>query len=327
MNFAHYIKEISRGRDQLQGLCENDAYHLFGAILDGGMPELELGAILMALHMKTETLAELLGFYRALSERLYRLNAPRDGFRPVVLPGYYGERGGANLLPLLALLLRRFGVPVLVHGTLQGDGGAGSAHVFRELGVMPCATSVQAQQELESAGLAFVLTPVLAPGLATLLALRERLGVRNSAHVLTNLIDPFGGDGFRVAGVSDPACLERMREFFLATGEHGLLLQSQDGGASADPYRRPRLEYFRDGVGQALFEAEGVQVRSVPGLPQLPDAHAIAKWVRQVLEGVAPLPMPLANQLACCLYGAGYTDDMNQAKAIVAVEAGSLTAA
>lgn len=327
MNFAHYIKEISEGQEGIRGLCEDDAYHLYAAILDGGVPELELGAILMALYMKTEALPELLGFCRALSERLYRLNIPGDGFRPVLLPGYSGEGGGVNLLPLLALLLQRFGVPVLVHGTLQGGGRAGSAHVFRELGVMPCSTPAQAQQELESAGLAFVLTPALAPGLAALLALRNRLGVCNSAHVLTNLIDPFGGEGFRVAGVSGPAYLETVREFFLATGEHGLLLQSSDGGAFADPYQRPRLEYFRDGVGQVLFEAEAVQVRSGPGLPQMADTRAIAKWIRQVLDGEAPLPMPLANQLACCLYGAGYTDDMNQAKAIVAVEAGSLAAA
>ncbi|MCA3108287.1 MAG: DNA-binding protein YbiB, partial [Rhodocyclaceae bacterium] len=37
--------------------------------------------------------------------------------------------------------------------------------------------------------------------------------------------------------------------------------------------------------------------------------------------------MPLINQLACCLYATGYTSDMNQAKALVAVEAGSLVAA
>ena len=43
--------------------------------------------------------------------------------------------------------------------------------------------------------------------------------------------------------------------------------------------------------------------------------------------GLVPVPLPLVNQIACCLYGAGYTDDMNQAKAIVAVETGSLAAA
>jgi hypothetical protein len=46
--------------------------------------------------------------------------------------------------------------------------------------------------------------------------------------------------------------------------------------------------------------------------------------MRLALAGEAPIPHPLVNQLACCLYACGYTDDMNQAKAIAAVEAGSL---
>ncbi len=43
------------------------------------------------------------------------------------------------------------------------------------------------------------------------------------------------------------------------------------------------------------------------------------------MAGQVPIPHPLVNQLACCLYASGYTDDMNQAKAIAAVEAGGLT--
>jgi hypothetical protein len=46
-----------------------------------------------------------------------------------------------------------------------------------------------------------------------------------------------------------------------------------------------------------------------------------------VLRGEMPLPLPIVNQVACCLYGTGYTVDMNQAKAIAAVETGSLLAA
>jgi hypothetical protein len=42
------------------------------------------------------------------------------------------------------------------------------------------------------------------------------------------------------------------------------------------------------------------------------------------MAGETPIPHPLVNQIACCLYVCGYTDDMNQAKAIAAVEAGSL---
>ena len=57
------------------------------------------------------------------------------------------------------------------------------------------------------------------------------------------------------------------------------------------------------------------------------DARSTAAWTRAVLHGHSPMPLPLVNQVACCLYGAGYTVDMNQAKAIAAVQTGSLLAA
>ena len=72
-----------------------------------------------------------------------------DGPRCVVLPTYNGARKEANLTPLLALLLQRFGIPVVVHGLLEGFGRVTSALIFRELGVMPATSSTQAQAQLD----------------------------------------------------------------------------------------------------------------------------------------------------------------------------------
>ena len=52
LNLTHYIKEIGRGKDGARDMSEQEAYELFGAILDGGVPDLELGAILIALRVK-----------------------------------------------------------------------------------------------------------------------------------------------------------------------------------------------------------------------------------------------------------------------------------
>ena len=327
MSFAHYIKEIGRGADGAGDMSEHDAHQLFGAMLDGGVPDLELGAILIALRVKSETLPELLGFSAALSERLFRLRAPGGKAKPVVLPTYNGARHQPNLLPLLALLLRRFGVPVLIHGPLTGNGRIATAYILRELGIMPSASLAHAQDALDNAGIAFVPTAVLAPGLADLLSLRARLGVRSSAHSLAKLIDPFESESLRIVSVSHPPYLEMMREFLLATGANALLLRSTEGEPFANPKRRPRLEYFKDAGAQILFEAEAGPLKSIPTLPAAIDAATTAAWIKGAMVGEAPVPLPIVNQLACCLYGTGYTNDMNQAKAIVAVETGSLAAA
>jgi hypothetical protein len=94
-----------------------------------------------------------------------------------------------------------------------------------------------------------------------------------------------------------------------------------------DPRCRPQIEYVAADTSQVLFDAETVTLKHSVTLPDSVDAQAVAAWIRRAMAGEVPLPLPIVNQVACCLYGVGYTDDMNQAKAIVAVETGSLAAA
>ena len=324
MSYAHYIKEIGRGAEGAHHLSSEDARQLYAAMLDGGVPDLELGAIILALRVKGEALDEMLGFLDATDERTHRLDMPHGRVRPVVLPTYNGSRKEANLTPLLALLLQRFGVPVVVHGLLEGYGRVTTAHIFRELGVMPVASITQAQIALDEKGLAFLPLNALCPGIHNLLGLRSRMGVRNSAHSLVKLINPFHGEAVLVAPATHPEFLNLMRDVLQARGDRAVLLRGTEGEPFANPKRRPRLEFIRDGGVDILFEAEHESLRALPNLPEANDAASTAKWIRRILDKQVPLPKPLANQLACLLYASGYAEDFNQAKAIVAVEATGL---
>lgn len=324
MSYAQYIKEIGRGAEGARDLTRDDAQYLYSAMLDGGVPDLEMGAMILGLRVKGESLDEMLGFLDATDGRTHRVEMPHGRVRPVSLPTYNGARKEANLTPLLALLLQRFGVPVLVHGLLEGFGRVTSAQIFRELGVMPVASTTQAQIALEEKGLAFVPLSALCPGLHNLLALRSRMGVRNSAHSLVKLINPFEGDALLVAPATHPEFLDLMRDILVVRGDRGLLLRGTEGEPFANPKRRPRLEYVSDGGTDILFEAEHESLRALPNLPESNDAASTARWIRRVLDKQVPLPKPVANQLACLLYASGYAEDFNQAKAIVAVEATGL---
>ena len=325
MSYAHYIKEIGRGAQGARNLALDDARQLYAAMLDGGVPDLELGAIILGLRVKGESFDEMLGFLSAIDERTDLLDMPHGRVRPVVLPTYNGARKEANLTPLLAMLLQRFGVPVLVHGLLEGFGRVTSGLIFRELGIMPLASTAQAQAALAANGLAFLPLPALCPGIHNLLGLRSRMGVRNSAHSLVKLLNPFNGDAVLVAPATHPDFIELMRNILVNRGNRGLLLRGTEGEPFANPKRRPRLEYVHEGVVDVLFEAEHESLRALPNLPDAADAVSTAKWIRRVLDKQIPLPKPIANQLACCLFASGYAEDFNQAKAIVAVEATGLS--
>ncbi|MDR1935939.1 MAG: DNA-binding protein YbiB [Candidatus Accumulibacter sp.] len=318
MNYAHFVRDLGRGREGARDLALDEARQLFGAMLDGGVPELELGAIAVALRLKGESVDEMLGFCAALNERHHSLRRPPGRPRPVILPSYNGARKRINLTPLLALLLQRHGVPVLVHGLIEGYGRVNSAQIFREFGQMPCVSVSQGQRALDESGLVFLPLPAISPGLNNLLLLRNRLGLRNSAHALVKLLDPFRGDGVRVTAATHPGYLDLMREVIAAQGGRSLLLKATEGEPYADPKRRPRIEYLRDGAGEILFEAEHDSLKA-SHLPESCDAKTTADWTRKVLAGETGLPSPIAHQLACCLFASGYTDDFNHAKALVAV--------
>lgn len=73
-----------------------------------------------------------------------------------------------------------------------------------------------------------------------------------------------------------------------------------------------------------IFEAESAILKCSVTLPQSIDARASAATIRRALAGETPLPLPLVDQIARCLYGAGYAYGMNEAMAVLAVKTGGL---
>ena len=326
MSFSRSIRRLLDTADH-EDMGEQEACELFSAALDAGLPELELGAMLALLQARGMTRAQLFGFHAALSARSFRLTSPTAPAQPVVLASFAGTTRQSNLVPLLALALQRFGVPVLIHGALHVGHGVGSAHVLRELGIMPCAHLTDAQAALGERKVVFLPTALLAPGLAELFHASARLGFGDAVSTVSKLLDPFEGGSLRLVATTSPIEHALMQNFLAATGTNALLLGATEGEPFADPRCRPEMVHYADGEARVLFDAESKALLDLATAPQSVNAAGTAHWIRRVLKGEVPMPLPIVNQLACCLFGAGYTHDVNQAKAIAAIETGSLAAA
>ena len=105
MEYSKIIKEVGRGKNHARDLDEETARALYARMLNGEVPELELGGILIALRIKGEGEAEMKGFYAAMQQHTLRLTPPAGKPMPIVIPSYNGARKQANLTPLLAMLL------------------------------------------------------------------------------------------------------------------------------------------------------------------------------------------------------------------------------
>ncbi len=297
MDYTQIIKEIGRGKDGAGDIDQAVAYELYSHMLDGKVPDFELGALLVAFRIKGESEAEMAGFYQAMDERVMKLQAPVGKPLPVVISTYNGARRQGNLTPLLALLLAREGIPVLVHGVTTDPKRVTSVEVFKELGVPWTATASEAEKRMQQDLPVFMPIATLSPQLDYLLNLRWRLGVRNSTHTLAKLADPFSGQSFRIVSVTHPDYISRMGAFFINSGTRGMLLRGTEGEVYANPKRSPRMEVFGEGMLQQVIEAEEGSIASIPELPAAMDAVTTARWIARALAGEVAVPLPIVKQL------------------------------
>lgn len=288
------IKDIGRGKNAARDLSREDAKALFTAILNDEIPPLQLGAILIALRIKGESLDELAGFLEACEESYLHLNAPASRV-PLVIPAYNGARQLPNLTPLLASLVAREDVPVLVHGVPDDPGRVTTIEIFRAMDIEPAQDIAEAEAQLAERKLAVITIDTLAPRLARVLKLRREIGLRSSAHTLVKMIQPFTSKAIRLVSVTHPEYLERMRAFFTGYGSHALLLRGAEGEAVAHPRREPAVEWL-DGKTAETWRAAAAEN---PELPDSREAAMTASWIREALAGKRPVPAAITHQLRC----------------------------
>ena len=73
---ARFIKEIGRGKKGARSLSREDAHALYEAMLDGRVSDLEMGAVVLALRFKGESVDEIAGFLDAAEDSFARLPLP-----------------------------------------------------------------------------------------------------------------------------------------------------------------------------------------------------------------------------------------------------------
>ncbi len=301
---APFIREIGRGKKGARDMSRDDARTIFSAVLDGRVSDLELGGFLIGMRIKGESVAEIAGFLDAAEASFELLPAPSGDYAPVVIPSYNGSRQMPNLTPLLALLLAREGVPVLIHGMSTDPGRVTTAEILAELGMAPVADAAGMTAAFARREPAFMTIAALAPRIDRLLQVRRVLGLRNSAHTLVKIMQPFAQPALRLVSYTHPEYLTMLTGYFSSEAPPGrgdvFLMRGTEGETVAHARRANAVTRFHDRVATQLIERQA-PVDEMPPLPAAADALTTAAWIREALAGRQPVPVPIAEQVAQCL--------------------------
>jgi anthranilate phosphoribosyltransferase len=207
-------------------LSRDEARAAMGEMMDGAATPAQLGALLLALRVRTETVDELTGFAQAMRERVVPVRAP-DG--AVDTCGTGGDGATTfNISTAAALVVAAAGVPVAKHGNRAVTSQSGSADVLEALGIPIEHGPEQAADALRDHCFAFLFAPGYHPAMRHAGPVRRELGVPTAFNLLGPLTNP-AGVRRQVIGVADPKAAGRVARVLHALGAERAFVVHGDG--------------------------------------------------------------------------------------------------
>ena len=291
MSITPFLKVIGRGSKGAGNLDRIQAKEVFTQILNSNVSDLELGAFCIAMRIKGESVSELLGFMDALESHLNPIN---PGSRPcIVLPSYNGARKQANLTPLLAGLLSGRGFTVLVQGIENDQTRVTSHEIFKWLEWPILKNPSEFSSLLNANTPIFCPLSIISPALQKLLDVRERIGLRNTGHVLAKLINPTTQNPWQASNYTHPEYPEKLREYFQLRSANAILMRGSEGEPTASPQRLPEMHFLFSGKGEeASLEERFTDLSPFTAI----DAKATALMTSKILSGEISCPGSVLSQ-------------------------------
>ena len=208
-------------------LSRDEAETAFGHLFAGEATSAQVGAFLMGLRVRGETVDEITGAVAAMRAAMVAVTAPRDAL-DIVGTGGDGH-GTYNISTLAALIVAACGVPVAKHGNRASTSRAGASDVLTALGVTVGLDREGVERCLAGAGIAFMAAPVHHNAMRHVASARAELGVRTIFNLLGPLANPAGVRRLLV-GVYSSDWLEPLARVLGALGaERAWLVHGSDG--------------------------------------------------------------------------------------------------
>jgi len=192
----------------------------------GESSEAQVGAFMMALRAKGESVDELAGLVDVMLERSVILDTGADG---VDIVGTGGDLfGTVNVSSMAAILTAAAGIPVMKHGSRSASGKTGSSEMLEVLGVRLDLSPERVAEVFREVGLTFFFAPVFHPAMRHVAPIRKALGVPTTFNFLGPLANPAQPIATSL-GVSNAVIAPLMAAEMASRGRTALVFRGSDG--------------------------------------------------------------------------------------------------
>jgi len=217
------IQKVSGGAT----LSEEEIRTALEQMTAGAATPAQMGAFLMALRVRGETVEEIAGAARMLRAKMNRVEVAPDA---IDIVGTGGDTHGTyNVSTCAALLAAGAGVKVAKHGNRRVSSRSGASDVLAELGVKLEVTPATIARCVNEAGVGFLWAPMHHPALKHWAPIRGELGIRTIFNLLGPISNPAGVKR-QVVGVFSWHWVEPIAHVLRNLGcEHVWVVHGHDG--------------------------------------------------------------------------------------------------
>ncbi|MBS1850836.1 MAG: anthranilate phosphoribosyltransferase [Acidobacteria bacterium] len=291
------LDALHRIANHRESLSREEARMVMTEVLTGQCTDAQIAALLVALHMKGETVEEIVGFAEAIRAAAAALALPEesavdvsDTERDALVDtcGTGGDASGTfNISTATAFVVAGAGVRVAKHGNRSVTSKCGSADVMEALGVninlLPERTAVC----LQETGIAFLFAPAIHSAAKFVQPARRELKLRTVFNLLGPLTNPARASA-QVVGVYSVDLVEKLAEALSMLGLHrALVVHGMDGLDEITISGPTRIAEVREGAVRSYevtpeeFGLQRAPMEAIAG----GDARANADIIRRVLSG------------------------------------------
>ncbi len=278
------IKEaLNRIVGQLD-LTTEDMQAVMRQIMTGQCTDAQIGAFLMGMRMKSETIDEIVGAVQVMRELAEPVH-----FATEKLVDTCGTGGDGmnifNVSTAASFVVAAAGGKVAKHGNRAVSGKSGSADLLEAAGVYLDLTPEQVARSVDTVGVGFMFAPAHHGAMKHAAGPRRELGLRTLFNILGPMANP-AGVRHQVLGVFSKALCRPMAEVLLRLGsKHVLVVHAQDGLDEISLAAPTHVAELKDGqIHEYDVQPEdfGIKSQSLIGL-NVEDAQGSLTLIRDAL--------------------------------------------
>ena len=224
MNIQEGIKQVTSNQD----LEQNEMFAITTQILEGSATDAQIGAFIIALSMKGETVDEVLGAVNAMRQLSAKVTVAIPNLIDTCGTGGTGI-GIFNVSTTSAFVASYCGAKVAKHGNRTATRKSGSADLLEQAGVSLSLQPDEIAKCIEEVGIGFMFAPAHHSAMKHVVGPRKEIGQKSIFNVLGPLTNPASARR-QLMGVYDKKWMLPIAEVLKQLGsEHLFIVHSQDG--------------------------------------------------------------------------------------------------